>query len=153
MRERWVLLGVLAAIAGTVVATVAQAGPRSERVTLAANEARVTATAEIEPGSLRLVVDGVRPGARVDAAIDVLACAQSGYERHAVGGAVADGSGRAEWRVTGALERRARDGRHVIAVGAGGRTIACGSIPVPEGARGESPSRHWGIRTFGRFID
>ena len=153
MRERWVLLGVLAAIAGTVVATVAQAGPRAERVTLAANEPHVTATADIEPGSLRVFVGGVRPGIRVDAAIDLLACAQAGFERQAVGGAIADESGRAEWRVTGALQRGVRDGRHVIAVGVGGRTIACGSIPVPEGASGESQPRSWGIRTFGRFID
>lgn len=154
MRDRWLVLGTAATIGAALATAVAQAGPRTERVSLDRNGTAVSATATIVDGALSVSVSGMPPRARVEAIVDRLACATSGFDGRPAGGAVADARGSARWTVRGVLRPETRDGRHVLAVVAAGQTVACGPIPSAEPAAGPSPRSHWGTWSFaGRFLD
>lgn len=149
MRDRWLVLGTIATIGAAFVAAVAQAGPKDERLTLAANVPRVTATAAVTHDALTVSVEGAPAGARVGASIDRLACTGGGPLG---GAAVADRAGHARWTVRHAVPERVRDGRHVVAVRVGRTTIACGSIPTARPAAAPARQRHWGIWSFARHF-
>ena len=154
MRDRWLVLGTAATIGAALATAVAQAGPRTERVSLDPNGTAVSATATIVDGALSVSVTGMRPRVRVEAIVDRLACATSGFDGRPAGGAVADARGAARWTVDGALPPATRDGRHVLAVVTAGETVACGPIPSAEPAAEPVPHSHWGIWSFaGRFLD
>lgn len=154
MSDRWFVLLPAAVLVAAAAVAVAQAGPRTEPLRLDANGGHVAASAAIVGASLHVTVDGARPGARVTAVIDRLACAQQGYGGVTAGGAVADRSGHASWTVRDVVGRSVRDGRHVLAVGAGGRTVACGSIAAPQPSSQPPEGRRWGIWAFTRrFVD
>lgn len=151
MGDRWLVLGTVATVGAALIATVAQAGPREDRFALDPNLPRVAAEASLTRDALTVSVEGAPAGARVQAVVDRLACTRGG---DALGGAVADAAGEARWTVHGGLPERLRDGRHVLAVGVGGKTIACGSIPSARAAAPPARQRHWGIWSFARhFID
>jgi hypothetical protein len=150
VRDRWLTLGVLTVVAVTAVTTVAQAGPKAERLTVSPNAPRVAVTATMLGGTLSIEVEGVRPGARLTASIDRLACGAD-YATGDAGTAVADESGRARWH--GDVPATARDGDHVLAISAGGRVVGCGPIPSRQPAK-EDGSQHFRVWTFARhFLD
>lgn len=150
MRDRWLALGALATIGAALVAAVAQAGPREERFALDPNVPQVSANATLVRGVLTLSVGGAPARARVDAAVDPLACTGGDV----VATAVADAGGSVRWTLGGALPERMLDGRHVLAVRVGGTTIACGPIPSARPAAQPARQRHWGVWSFARhFID
>lgn len=151
MGDRWLVLGAVATIGSALVAAVAQAGPKEVRFALDPNAPRVVASASVTGDDLTVTVDHAPAGARVAAATERLACTGNGT---AAGGAVTDAAGAARWTIRGALGGRVRDGRHVLAVVAGGATIACGPIPSLRRAAKPARQRHWGIWSFARhFID
>jgi hypothetical protein len=149
MRDRWLVLGTIATIGTAFVAAVAQAGPKEERFTLAANVPRVAATAAVTDDALTVSIEGAPPGARVQVSIDRLACTGGAPLG---GAAVAGRAGDARWTVRHAMPERVRDGSHVLALRVGPTTIACGSIPSLRPAPRPARQRHWGIWSFARHF-
>jgi hypothetical protein len=151
MSDRWLVLGAIGTIVAALVAAVAQADPRTERVSLAPNVPRVTAEGSLVRDELRISVTGVAAHVRVAASIDRLACAGTGAP---AGHAVADAGGRARWTAPRAVDGALRDGRHVLAITVGRATIACGPLPSTRARSEPAPQGHWGVWSFARhFVD
>lgn len=154
MSDRWFVLAPAVVLVAAGAVAVAQARPRAELVQLDPNGGAVSAKVEIVGSELRIAVDGLAPRTHVSGAIERLACATRGYGRVAAGGAVADARGRASWVARDVVRAALRDGRHVVALQAGRRTVACGSLPARASVAQPAEHRHWGMWAFTRrFVD
>src|SRR4051794_9613620 len=153
MGDRWIALPVVGAVVVTAVAAVAHATPHTERLALSPNRSGVTATASFAGNTLAISARGLEAGTRVQAGIATLACARS-YVDRAAGGGSAGRSGEARWTASDVLTPALRDGRDVLVLEVGARTIACASIPALRPAATDKRARHWGLWTFTRqFVD
>lgn len=144
------MLGTVVTIGAALAAAIAQAGSRTERFSLDPNVPRVSAEVSVAREALTVAVAGAPGGARVELAVDRLACRAGGGRM--LGGAVADSSGRAEVGAEGALPTRVRDGRHVLALSVGSTILACGPIPSARPTEEPAQQRHWGIWSFARTL-
>lgn len=146
------MLGTVVTIGAALAAAIAQAGARTERFPLDPNVPRVSAEASVTRDGLAVSVTGAPGRARVELAVDRLAC--SAGRGRLLAGAVAGPSGRAEISAEGALPDRLRDGRHVLELSVGSTILACGPIPSARPAEEPVQQRHWGIWSFARtFVD
>lgn len=146
------MLGTVVTIGAALAAAIAQAGSRTERFPLDPNVPRVSAEVSVTRDVLTVALAGAPAGARVELAVDRLACSAGGGRMLA--DAVADSSGRTEIDAETALSPRLRDGRHVLALSVGSTVLACGPIPSARPTEEPAQQRHWGIWSFARtFVD